>query len=436
VRFAQEAAVSKRLSYPARLNLELLEAREVPAGQLGAALSLQAGAVLANLTVSARTDAHVTASDNGHAHASHSVHALSALSAPVAPSSFTAAAVSPTQVRLSWADTPNENGYRVYQWNGANWVNVGNLGANVTSAVVSNLAAGKKYYFYVESYNSLGSTPSAVVGVNTRTYTPTLPGSFTAMALSGTQVKLSWLDSTGEDGYRVYQWNGSAWGVIGTLGANSTSYTVSGLTGGQTYYFYVEAFNGAGSVHTAFKAVTTSAPPPVPAAFSAAALSGTQARLSWADTTGEDGYRVFQWNGASWVNVGNLGANATSAVISNLTPGWMYYFYVEAFNANGSSRTAFQAVQMSPPLPPPGSFSAFGFVGGTVQLSWATTASVDGYRVYQWNGSAYAVVGNVGAGVTSFDVSGLARMHTYYFYVEAYRSTERADTQVATVTFG
>jgi fibronectin type 3 domain-containing protein len=423
----------------ARLKLEQLEAREVPAGQLlGATLALQAGAtaVLTKATVSAKADAQVTVSDNGHVHAALSVRANAALTAPVAPASFTATAISTSQVRLSWADTPNENGYRVYQWNGVNWVNVGNLGANVTSAVVSNLAAGKKYYFYVESYNALGSTPSAVQGVVTLTATPTMPGAFTATALSGTQVRLSWADSGREDGYRVYQWNGSSWGVITSLGANSTSYTVSGLTGGRTYYFYVEAFNGAGSVKTAFQSVTTSAPPPVPASFAATALSGTQVRLSWADTTGEDGYRVYQWNGANWVNVGNLGAGTTSAVISNLTAGRTYYFYVEAFNVNGSSKTAFQTVQTGAPLAPPSSFTAGVLPGGTVRLSWADTAGEDGYRVYLWNGSAYTVIANLNAGMTWFDVAGLARQRTYYFYVEAFRGTEKAATQVATVMFG
>src|SRR5205085_2392848 len=104
-----------------------------------------------------------------------------------------------------------------------------------------------------ESFNDRGSTPSVVQAGVTLSATPTVPGSFIATALSGTQVRLTWADSSGEDGYRVYQWDGvSAWNVIASPAANSTSYTVSGLTAGRTYYFYVEALNAFGSEKTKF----------------------------------------------------------------------------------------------------------------------------------------------------------------------------------------
>src|SRR5262245_32160405 len=73
------------------------------------------------------------------------------------------------------------------------------------------------------------------------------------------------------------------------------------------------AFAGL-SLTLAHQASAAVAPPAAPPSFTATALSGTQAKLSWSDVAGEDGYRVFQWTGYAWANAGAVGANVTSFV--------------------------------------------------------------------------------------------------------------------------
>jgi hypothetical protein len=413
----KEAAMSKRQTHSFRPSLERLEARELLAGQVLTPTPVLAGQA---------------------SHGGRAAQVRPALAPPTAPGSFTATALSTSQVRLSWSASTGTTAYRVYQWGGSSWFQVGgDLPANSTSYTVSGLQPGTQYFFYVDARGPGGTTPSAVGDVTTKSLTPAVPGSFTATALSGTQVKLSWSASAGATGYRVYEWDGtSKWGVIATVGAGTTSWTVSGLSAGQTYYFYVEAFNTYGGAQTAFATVTTSPPPPVPGSFTVTAISDTQARLSWSPSTGATGYHVYQWNGSAWVNLGPLGAGATSYTVSGLTPQLTYYFYVDAFNANGSAQTNFQSVTMPPPaLTAPTALTA-ALVGNQVQLSWANGQGEAGYRIYEWTRSTWTVIGSVGANVTTFTVPGWAQLGTSYYYVEAFAGSRTADSSRLTVVFG
>src|SRR5207237_720654 len=65
--------------------------------------------------------------------------------------------------------------------------------------------------------------------------------SFTARALSTTQVSLSWNSVPGATGYLVDEWSNGGWSQIGSFDGNATCATVNGLSPNTTYYFDVAA---------------------------------------------------------------------------------------------------------------------------------------------------------------------------------------------------
>lgn len=77
-------------------------------------------------------------------------------------------------------------------------------------------------------------------------------------AISSTEIQITWNDVGNEDGYRVWQWNGS-WQVIATVGRNTTSHIVRGLQASATNYFVVESFNTSGQAFSQYVAVSTPA---------------------------------------------------------------------------------------------------------------------------------------------------------------------------------
>jgi hypothetical protein len=75
---------------------------------------------------------------------------------------------------------------------------------------------------------------------------PTAPTNLSASSVSGSQINLTWTDrSNNETGPRIDMLINGVWTQIGTVGANVTSFSVTGqpLT---TYSFRVAAFNDAG----------------------------------------------------------------------------------------------------------------------------------------------------------------------------------------------
>jgi PKD repeat protein len=111
---------------------------------------------------------------------------------PNAPGSLTAAAVSASQINLSWIDqSSDEAGFIVERSSdGVTWGSIGSAGANVQSYVNTGLQPGTTYYYRVKAFNSEGqSVPS-----NTVLATTALPPAMHVGDLDGSRsvTKKSW----------------------------------------------------------------------------------------------------------------------------------------------------------------------------------------------------------------------------------------------------
>ncbi len=80
---------------------------------------------------------------------------------PSAPTNLTAAAISPTQITLTWADNSgNEDGFQIERGISANsFAQIAVVGENVTSFANTGVAPNKKYYYRVRAYNAAGASP-------------------------------------------------------------------------------------------------------------------------------------------------------------------------------------------------------------------------------------------------------------------------------------
>src|SRR4029077_16160693 len=97
-----------------------------------------------------------------------------------------------------------------------------------------------------------------------------------------------------------------------------------------------------------------------------------------------------------------------------LTASTTYYYRVTAYNAGGASAYSNKASTITPaPLPPigpPTNLSASVASASKVNLAWTdNSAGLYSFQIDRaTDGSTYAVVATVGAGVTSYADTGLA----------------------------
>ena len=203
---------------------------------------------------------------------------------------------------------------------------------------MTGLTSGVSYYFYVQAYNATNSVSTNWVTASTSGTSISAPTNLKTSVLSSSSVALSWTDSVGETGYKVYQWNGSSASspvLIASLGANTTGYQAVGLLPGQTYYFYVQAYNAIASANTAWVAATTTAVALLPPTQLIVKPNGaTNAILSWSGSTAAAGYRILEWNGFSWVSVAVVSASTHQYNIAGLSSDQTNWLMVEAFTTN------------------------------------------------------------------------------------------------------
>ena len=183
---------------------------------------------------------------------------------------------------------------------------------------------------------------------NVDTDPPSVPGNLIATLVTETQVDLQWdpsTDNVGVVSYTIYR-DGSS---IDSVGAGTTNYQDTAVSGETSYAYEVEAFDAAGngSGKSDPLNVTTPGdtdPPSVPDNLIATLVTHARVDLQWdasSDNVGVDSYTIYR--GGSPID--SVGGGTTNYQDTTVAADTSYAYEVEAFDAagNGSGKS-------SPPL--------------------------------------------------------------------------------------
>ncbi len=171
---------------------------------------------------------------------------------PAAPSQLVAAALSTTQIRLTWRDNAgNESGYRVERRGYAGFSEIASLPAGATSFTVSGLSPATPYEFRVRAVNAQGFSAFSNVGaaVTRGVLGPCVANATTLCLLSGAvRVEVDWKNQHGGGalgtGRAVPMGNKS--GSFWFFSPDNIELLVKGLDGGPLngyYWFFYGALS-------------------------------------------------------------------------------------------------------------------------------------------------------------------------------------------------
>jgi fibronectin type 3 domain-containing protein len=266
-------------------------------------------------------------------------------------------------ITLTWTPTIGAGSYSVYQSSatGDEGTTPVKTGITLGTAVINGLTSGQVYFFKVTAvYTGVESGQSSEISATVLAATPTGLRA-TAGAAS---IGLQWNTSAGASSYNIFE--GSSTGKESSTpiitGLTTTSYTVPGLTQGQTYFFNVVAVDAGGKSPSSNQATATLIAA-APTGLTPTTSSGAVA-LSWTASTGATSYNVYQGTSAGGESSVAVKSSimGTSATIAALTNGQTYYFKVAAVDAGGVSAQSNEVSAM------PSAPASSGGGGGSIDL--------------------------------------------------------------------
>ncbi len=368
-------------------------------------------------------------------------------SMPSAPTGLTVTNPSNHLIHLSWVAASTNGGpditdYYVFRSNvSGTEAYIGHTAIGTASSYDdTNLVNGQKYFYTVSAVNSHGWSPNSTEVNITPFWVPSVP-TLTATAGNG-QVVLSWTAPADVGGaavsnYTVYSGTYPSLTLLSNVSGTTMTYTKTGLTNGQAYYFAVAGVNAKGEGLKAFANATPSAAPQAPGAPSNLVATGGSGQivLTWnlPSSTGTQpitAYKIYRGDSSTalayWTNTGSAALTYTDAGLMN---GMTYYYTVVAVNSVGDSAQSASAHASTSATPPTGAPATISDVSvsandNSVDVSWTApdqgSSAITHYYVYraETNDPSQAVlIANLTGSALNFQDTTAVNGKTYYYWV-------------------
>ena len=264
---------------------------------------------------------------------------------PASPITFTAKAISSSDIILTWRDiSDTEKGFKIERKmgtcdSGNDWSEIITVGADVRTYTDTGLSPHTQYSYRVRAYNAGGDSDysrcnAAMTGLSD---TPNAPTKLKAVSISENKINLSWTDnSSDETEFHVYRRIGTGvWVLLTKRGENVTNFqdtTATGNASTTTYSYYVTACNNSGCSPGTNSAVV----PFRPSALTADAFSSSQVNLLWMSVKAT-GFQIQRMIGdcASvnyWKRIATVGGKTTNYTNTGLSSETTYSYKLRAYS--------------------------------------------------------------------------------------------------------
>ena len=330
-------------------------------------------------------------------------------SLPDTPENFAASLVDDNSVSLTWDESDNATGYRIYR-NGSIIAD-----KSESSHIDQDLAYDQVYTYKVSAYNSYGeSSPTEEASISTLLL-PDTPANFTA--IPGDQsVSLSWQQVSNATSYLIYRDSQE----IAEVEQGSDSYTDSAseanaISNDTAYSYQISAVNTAGeSELSAEVVVIPTAKPSAPTNFSVLPKDA-QAELSWDAVANATGYKLYRNNSLHE----DFNFDVTEHTDDGLINNQVYSYRLSAYNFSGESALT-EAITVTP-IGAPATPSQLTATAGDQQVSlqWSASSNASGYYIYK----DQQLIHTADASASTYTDANVDNDTTYSYQISAFNSS-------------
>lgn len=370
---------------------------------------------------------------------------------PPAISVVASSDVSTTQATITWTTDELSRSTVGYSTTAGNFEDEIGVASMVTahSVILTGLAPDTTYYFEVQSQDPSGNIATSTLDVNGYTFStdpgPEITsGSVTASIIENTKATIEWKTDIESNSYVVYSTHADLSSSTQTgndVTTTNHAVTLTGLTQGTKYYYYVKSTEGInlatdnnGGAYYDFT-TTQDATAPIITFTLATDITNTTASstiINW--TTNEAATSTVSYglsqNSYTW-SVANDNYNYNhSLALTGLQSAKTYYFKIMSTDANGQIATDdnngadynFTTLDSSGPLI--SAVSAGNTTLTSAQITWTTNELADSFVQYATSTASFSNnYVEVGSSENSTDhqvtISGLSEYTTYYFLVKS-----------------
>jgi hypothetical protein len=304
-------------------------------------------------------------------------------------------------IGLSWTDNAhNESEFRILRSStgpSGPFALIAKAGANATGYSDTTIAPVKQYCYQVQGYQNsrlLGTTNTSCV--SSKSLLPTAPYQVAATLASGSEIVISWQDSTSfPTGYRLERGQSIAgpFTVLKTTPSFVTSYSDVNVPIEQQLCYRVVASNSKGEGPPSSASCT--GVPTAPTNISATSPDPHSILVTWTDASSyEDGYAVYRFGpDRVWTLAASLAANTSGYRDTALQVDVLYAYSVRAKKGTVEIwGTTVRAVTADvPPATPV--IHAFPLGSTITEINWTPLDLADGYimELSRDNGATWQV---------------------------------------------
>ncbi len=361
----------------------------------------------------------------GHVSGWAGPYTFNTLSRCPAPSSLGASNITQTTAELSWITGGASNWDLEYGIQGF-IPGPGTFVYNVSNPyTLSSLTPGTDYDFYVRDSCGTNNLSTWVGPQNFRTFSCPSPTGLTLDSIAQTTAKLSWITGGASNWDVEYGIQGFIPGS-GTFVYNvSNPYTLSSLTPGTDYDFYVRDSCGTNNLSTwagPYTFTTLPLPCPSPSSLGASNITQATAELFWITGGASNWDLEYGLSGFPLGSGTRISTTTPSYTVSGLTPGTGYDFYVRDSCGVGHVSSwagphTFTTLSATLPCPSPSSLGASNITQTSATLSWVTGGAANWDLEYGLSGFPLGSGTRISTTTPSYTVSGLTPGQSYQFYV-------------------